>query len=82
MVKKPRSLELPAMVFTGSLTVMCTRDTVNVGQLVRYFSRPIIFLLLFLSVFKTLKKKIVFIKSAESVKEKLLSNLEIGTRKN
>lgn len=70
------------MVFTGSLTVMCTRDTVSVGQLVRYFSRPIIFLLLFLSVFKTLKKKIVFIKSTESVKEKLLSNLEIGTRKN
>lgn len=71
------------MVFTGSLTVMCTRDTVNVGQLVRYFSRPIIFLLLFLSVFKTLKKKkIVFIKSTESVKEKLLSNLEIGTWKN
>lgn len=70
------------MVFTGSLTVMCTRDTVSVGQLVRYFSRPIIFLLLFLSLFKTLKKKFVFIKSTESLKEKLLSNLEIGTRKN
>ena len=36
------------------------------------------FVIIIFSVFETLKKKNVFIKSTESVKEKLLSNLEIG----